>query len=91
MPTPQVNAQTGVVTNGPIYVNQVFDWVSNVACTVSAPVGDLWFSPSPASITIPPGKVQVTATLANEAPGWTYFLNGNSPYGNPKIPVKQAK
>jgi len=94
--TPQVNISTGVVTNGPIYINGPFQWVSaspNDVCTVSTPAApnQQWFSPSPVTVRTPPGYAAVTAKLANPA-GWSYGVTGcNVQGGNPRVPVNSGR
>ncbi len=68
--TPEVDLQTGIVTNGPVTVNQPFVWVNRVGtnCPVTEGDSQQWFSPDP--VTVPAasggntGTVTVTATQA---------------------------
>jgi hypothetical protein len=92
--TPKVNISTGVVTNGPIYVNQQFQFVSastTETCTVIAPPSQQWFSPSPCPVSPNPGYATVTAKLPNPA-GWTYSVTGCIQANpNPRVPVSSGR
>ena len=87
-PIPQINIQTGVITNGPIRLGGQFEWVNSDAtstCTVSAPPEELWFKPSPC-IVKPSSEAAATAVLGKEQ-GWTYNVTGCPCKANARIPV----
>jgi hypothetical protein len=68
--TPEVDLQTGIVTNGPLRVNQPFVWVNRVgtSCTVNNGAGQQqWFSPDP--VTVPAASNGNTGTLTVTATG----------------------
>jgi hypothetical protein len=100
---PTVNAQTGGVSNGSLKVGTTFQWTSGngVACTVSAPSGssNAWFTTNPVTtpptISVPATGNSAHVTAAKESPvgssGWPYLVNGNTPAGNPKVPVDPAR
>ena len=99
MPTmPQVDISTGIVTPGPnggVTVDQQFQWVNNSSstCTITAPAGSAWFSPSPCTVNpynSAPNTGVVTALLENETPGWTYLDSCPQTVTNPHIPVGGA-
>lgn len=74
--TPEVDVSTGLVTFGPITVNQPFVFVNrtSAACAVTAPTDHQWFDPTPISVPVASGgntgTYTVTATLAGT---WTYL------------------
>jgi hypothetical protein len=75
--TPEVDVSTGLVTFGPLVVNQPFVFVNrtSAACAVSTPSNpnEQWFSPTPISVPAASGgntgTYTVTATLAGT---WGY-------------------
>jgi hypothetical protein len=75
---PEVDVSTGLVTNGPLEVNQSFVFVNrtNTACAVSTPSdpNDQWFTPTPISVPAASngntGTYTVTAAIAGT---WTYL------------------
>lgn len=82
--TPEVDVQTGLVTNGPLVVNQQFVWVnrSSVACSVSTGSGQQWFSPDPLTVSAASGGNTGTATA-------TATTAGNFTYTSPCLEVGQ--
>lgn len=78
--TPEVDVSTGLVTFGPLVVNQPFVFVNrtNAACAVSTPSNpnEQWFSPTPVSVPAASGgntgTYTVTATLAGT---WGFASN----------------
>ena len=63
--TPEVHLQTGMVTNGPVRVNQPFVWVNTlgVSCSVIAETGEQqWFNPDP--VTVPAAANGESGTAA---------------------------
>lgn len=73
--TPEVDLQTGIVTNGPVKVNQQFVWVNRVgtSCPVNDGAGQQWFSPNPVTVPAASGGNSGTATVTATAAGtFTY-------------------
>jgi hypothetical protein len=79
MPIPSVDVVTGIVTNGPIEVDEAFRWTcsefsANITVTaLPAP----WFTPNPASFTAPDGSATVTAVLISPVgEEWSWTASG---------------
>jgi hypothetical protein len=91
-PIPSVDISSGEITNGPIVVDQTFQWSTNAVapnCKVAAQAQN-WFAPTPCPVN-GPGSTTVTAKLASVT-GWTFGVTGlDRSNGNPKIPVGSAK
>ena len=88
--TPEIDVQTGLVTNGPIYVNQQFKWVnrSSIVCSVSTSPTAQWFSPDPVSVPAASGGNTGEATGTATAAGtWSYSSPCLELGNNPKIPI----
>jgi len=85
---PSVDISSGTITNGPVVVNQEFQWSTSATapnCEVTAEVQN-WFEPTPCSV-IGPGSSTVTAKLSSIT-GWTFGVTGlDRSNSNPKIPV----
>jgi len=96
MPT-TVNVQTGQAS-ATIKVGNKFVWTSSSACTVSTPSGasNAWFTPSyPSTVSVPAdgNSAEVTAAIATPvgSTGWPYLVDGNTPSGNPKVPISSSR
>jgi len=84
--TPEVDVHTGMVTNGPVRVNQPFVWVNRVGVRCTATGGSQqWFSPD--VVTIPAasggntGTVTVNATAVGTFNYQSPCLEANVPQG----------
>jgi hypothetical protein len=75
--TPEVDVQTGMVTNGPLYVNQPFVWVNRIgtSCSVSDANGQQWFSPDPVTVPAASGGNTGTVTVTATAAGTFYYTS----------------
>ncbi len=84
--TPEVDVQTGMVTNGPIVVNQPFVWVNRVQSTCSvSDAGQQFFSPDPVSVPAASGGNTGTATVTATAVGTFNYV---SPCSEVAMPVR---
>jgi hypothetical protein len=91
--TPEVDISTGLVTFGPLVVNQPFVFVNstNTACAVSTPSdpNDQWFSPTPISVPAASGGNTGTYTVTATVVGiWTYLSSCLQQGAAPEIKVQ---
>jgi len=87
--TPEVDLQTGIVTNGPIVVNQSFVWVNRVATTCSVTGGtQQWFSSDPVSVPAASDGNTGTATVTATAVGTFTYSSPCLEVGSPRVPVQ---
>jgi len=82
--TPEVDLQTGMVTNGPVRVNQPFMWVNRVgvSCPVSSGSGEpQLFSPDPVTVPAASGGNTGTVTATATAVGTFTYVSPCSEVG----------
>jgi len=83
--TPEVDLQTGMVTNGPLMVNQPFVWVNTVgvSCSVTADSGgQQWFSSDPVTVPAAANGNTGTATVTATQAGTFSYASPCSQQGN---------
>jgi hypothetical protein len=87
---PEIDVQTGLITNGPIYVNQQFAWVksSQGTCSVTTGSNPQWFSPDPVTVPAASGGNTGTVVVTATAVGTFTWASPCSLVQSPKAPIQ---
>lgn len=85
---PQIDVQTGMITNGPLIVNQQFQWVNRAQTTCSVTDNGQWFGPDPISVPAASGGNTGTATATATTAGTFTWSSPCLEVDSPRAPIQ---